>query len=155
MTAEQTVDRQAAATTMGSQGSGTVNGAALLMTFLVLVGFATLVWYMVTQRNVAETTWSRLAWLFASVEAIAFGAAGALFGSSIQRQRAEKAEAAAEHNADVAAKGRALAASIKADDPGAPTGRITLERLGATGQASKAVEELAARHASIARELFP
>jgi uncharacterized membrane protein YsdA (DUF1294 family) len=134
-----------------------LSAAALVTAFVVIVAFIAFVWYMLTQRSVAETTWSRLAWLFSSVEAIAFGAAGALFGSSIQRQRAEKAEAGAERNADAAAKGRALAASIKADDPGTPAGRSGLERLGPTGQgqASRAAEDLAARHAAIARELFP
>jgi uncharacterized membrane protein YsdA (DUF1294 family) len=132
-----------------------LSGPALITAFVVLVAFTAFVWYMITQQSVAETTWSRLAWLFSSVEAIAFGAAGALFGSSIQRQRAEKAEAAAERNADTAAKGQALAASIKADDPGTAAGRSGLERLGATGQAGKAAEDLAARHAAIARELFP
>jgi uncharacterized membrane protein YsdA (DUF1294 family) len=140
---------------MGGQTAVPLSGAALVTAFVVLVAFIAFVWYMITQRSVAETAWSRLAWLFSSVEAIAFGAAGALFGSSIQRQRAEKAEAAAERNADAAAKGQALAASIKADDPGTVAGRSGLERLGATGQAGKAAEDMAARHASIARELFP
>jgi uncharacterized membrane protein YsdA (DUF1294 family) len=154
MAQEQVPDPQGEA--IGTrQTTAALSAAALVAAFAVLAAFTTFVWYMLTQRNVAETTWARLAWVFSSVEAIAFGAAGALFGSSIQRQRAEKAEAAAERNADSAAKGRALAASIKADDPGTPAGRSGLERLGSTGQAGKAVEDLAARHASIARELFP
>jgi hypothetical protein len=132
-----------------------LSGPALVTAFVVLVAFAAFVWYMITQRNVAEITWLRLAWLFSSVEAIAFGAAGALFGSNIQRQRAEKAEAAAERNSDAAANGRALAASIKADDPGTPAARDGLERLGPAGQTGQAANDLAARHAAIARELFP
>jgi hypothetical protein len=132
-----------------------VSGTALVTAFAVLMAFAAFVWYMITQRNVAEITWSRLAWLFSSVEAIAFGAAGALFGSSIQRQRAEKAEAAAERNSGAAANGRALAATIKADDPGHRPPREGLERLGPAGQPGQAANDLAARHAAIARELFP
>lgn len=154
MAQEQISDPQARSTRT-SQTTIPISGMALVTASAVMVAFAAFVWYMLTQRAVAETTWSRLAWLFSSVEAIAFGAAGALFGSSIQRQRAEKAEVAAERNADQAAKGRALAASMKADDPGTPAGRSGLERLGATGQTAKAVQDLAARHASIARELFP
>ena len=154
MAEEQASNQQAAASTAG-QATVPISGVALGTALLVLVAFAAFVWYMLTQRGVVETTWTRLAWLFSSVEAIAFGAAGALFGSSIQRQRAERAETAAERNADVAVRGQALAASIKADDPGTPTGQSGLERLGATGQAGKAAENLAARHAAIARELFP
>ncbi len=153
--AQEHVPGPQALSNTASQATVRLSGAALVTAFVVLAAFIAFVWYMITQRSVAETTWSRLAWLFSSVEAIAFGAAGALFGSSIQRQRAEKAEASAERNADTAAKGRALAASIKADDPGTPAGRSSLERLGPTGQASKAAEDLAARHAAIARELFP
>ncbi len=137
------------------QSKAPVSGITLGTALVVLVAFTAFVWYLITERNVGEITWSRLAWLFSSVEAIAFGAAGALFGSSIQRQRAEKAESAAERNADAAARGQALAASIKADDPGTRATRAGLERLGPTQQSGTAAEDLAARHAAIARELFP
>jgi len=153
MADQQAPNQQAATSTTGQ--TTTLSGVVLATALLVLVAFTAFVWYMLTQRSVPETTWARLAWLFSSVEAIAFGAAGALFGSSIQRQRAERAEAAADRNADAAAKGKALAAAIKADDPGTPTGQSGLERLGATGQPGKAAENLAARHAAIAWELFP
>jgi hypothetical protein len=129
--------------------------AALVSALVVLLAFGGLVGFMITQRDAPETTWSRLAWLFASVEAIAFGAAGALFGSSIQRQRAERAEAAAEQNADAASRGKALAAAIKADDPGVAMGRPRPEQLGPTRQPDDGSAGVAARHASIARELFP
>lgn len=142
-------------TSTTSRVTGSVSAWTLVTAFVVLVAFTAFVWYMITQRNVVEITWSRLAWLFSSVEAIAFGAAGALFGANIQRQRAEKAELAAERNADAAAKGQALAASIKADDPGTPAARDRLEQLGPTRQTRAAAEDLAARHAAIARELFP
>jgi hypothetical protein len=104
-----------------------------------------------------ETEWARLAWVFASVEAIAFGAAGALFGSSIQRERAEKAEEAASTNAQDAANGRALAEAIKAEAPpeSADEGRTgDLESLGA-GQQRDAAASVAARHAELAKRLFP
>jgi hypothetical protein len=48
------------------------------------------------------------------VEGIAFGAAGALFGSNIQRTRAEKAEGQARENlADAAKFSRVLANQLK------------------------------------------
>jgi hypothetical protein len=118
-----------------------------------LVAFAGLVWFLISQRNADERTWTRLAWVFSSVEAIAFGAAGALFGSSIQRQRAEQAEERATANDEHAANGRALAAALKAEDvaEASPAG---LESLGPAGS-REAARSVAARHAALARELFP
>jgi hypothetical protein len=129
-----------------------LRGAALWAAIAVLIAFAIFVAYLIGQVDTNEVPWTRLAWLFTSVEAIAFGAAGALFGASIQRQRAEKAEAAASENADQAAKGRALAATLKADEQTARGGG-GLESL-ETPEASEAVQ-VAQRHASLARELFP
>lgn len=127
---------------------------AVLVAVLVLAGFAIFVVFLVARVDEDEVEWSRLAWVFASVEAIAFGAAGALFGSSIQRERAEKAEAAARENADAAANGRALASAIKAEDPGRAEGAAGLEALG-PGAPRDAAAGVAARHAALARELFP
>jgi hypothetical protein len=60
---------------------------------------------------------------------VAFGAAGALFGTHIQRQRvteaqdrAAKAEGEAEANKDAAAKGKALAAAVKTETEAAGHG---------------------------------
>jgi uncharacterized membrane protein YsdA (DUF1294 family) len=132
--------------------------AAVGVAILVLVAFAGLVAFLIGQVDKDETAWTRLAWIFASVEAIAFGAAGALFGSSIQRERAEKAEDAARTNAQDAANGRALAEAIKADapEPGSGSGGSggTLESLGA-GQQRDAAARVAARHAELAKRLFP
>jgi len=122
---------------------------------LALAAFGIFVVYLVAQVDEDDVEWSRLAWIFASVEALAFGAAGALFGSSIQRERAEKAEQAASENAQDAANGRALAEAIKAEAPpldeGAPGG---LEPLG-TGSRRDPAATIAARHAELARKLFP
>jgi hypothetical protein len=136
--------------TSASSQRPSLSGWGLLAALVVLVAFGVFIAFLVTQREAPETPWTRLAWLFASVEAIAFGAAGALFGSSIQRQRAEKAEEEARQNSDTAARGRALAAVIKADDPDTDAGRANLESFGPTEATN-----IAARHASIARELFP
>ena len=127
---------------------------AVLVAVLVLAGFAIFVVFLVAHVDEDEIEWSRLAWIFASVEAIAFGAAGALFGSSIQRERAEKAEAAARENADAASNGRALASAIKAEDPGRAEDAGGLEALG-PGAQRDAAAGVAARHAALARELFP
>ena len=130
--------------------------AAVVAALVVLVAFAGFVAFLIGQVSADETEWTRLAWIFASVEAIAFGAAGALFGSSIQRERAEKAEAAAAANAQDAANGRALAEAIKAEAPPERAGGTTggLESLGAGGQREPAAS-VAARHAELATRLFP
>lgn len=117
----------------------------------VLLAFAGFVVFMLTEAGTQELRWTRLAWVFASVEAIAFGAAGALFGSSIQRARAENAEAEARRNAGEAANGRALASAVLSDDPEGD-GPAELEALGPAEQRGPAV---ARSHATLARDLFP
>lgn len=134
--------------------SAPVSGVVLAAAFAVLVAFGVFVAFLIAEVDVDETRWTRLAWIFASVEAIAFGAAGALFGSSIQRARAERAESEAADNRQAAANGRALAELVKADAPqGAeqPDGR--LESLGPGDRGAAA--DLARRHADVARSLFP
>jgi hypothetical protein len=129
---------------------------AVVVAVLVLLAFAALVLFLIGQVEEDEVAWTRLAWVFASVEAIAFGAAGALFGSSIQRERAEKAEEAAQENAQDAANGRALAEAIKAEGPqeAGGGGAGGLETLG-PGPQRDAAASVAARHAELARRLFP
>ncbi|MCX8088981.1 MAG: hypothetical protein ACK40N_12480 [Meiothermus ruber] len=63
----------------------------------VLLGFAALVVYMLGLLTADETTWSRALYLFAGVEAIAFAAAGYVFGREVHRNRALEAEARAHH----------------------------------------------------------
>ncbi len=127
---------------------------ALLVAAFVLVAFGIFVVFLVAQVDEDDVAWSRLAWIFASVEAIAFGAAGALFGSSIQRERAEKAEESARENAQAAANGKALAEAIKAEDPPEQGGSAGLEALG-PGAGREAAAHVTARHAELARRLFP
>jgi uncharacterized membrane protein YsdA (DUF1294 family) len=131
-----------------------LSGIGLWVAIAVLVGFGVFVAFMIGKSSANETTWTRLAWLFASVEAIAFGAAGALFGSSIQRERAEQAEQKADEaneradgNAEDAAKGKALAATLKADAAAAAGGGEAFD-IGAGG------DPTALRHAQLATELF-
>ncbi len=127
---------------------------ALVVAALVLGAFGIFVVFLVGQVDEDDVAWSRLAWIFASVEAIAFGAAGALFGSSIQRERAEKAEASARENAEAAANGKALAEVIKAEDTPQPGGAPGLETLG-SGAGRESAANVTARHAELARRLFP
>jgi hypothetical protein len=116
--------------------------------FAVLIALAAFTAFLIGEADDAnQVTWHRLAWLFTSIEAIAFAAAGALFGASVHRERAEKAEAEARRHADNAARGKALAAAIKADEEG--EGGAT-RGLDDAGEAA-----LRRRHARLARELFP
>ncbi|MDQ3381498.1 MAG: hypothetical protein M3546_14480 [Actinomycetota bacterium] len=126
---------------------------AVPASLVVLALFAVLVGFMIYELDADDLRWTRLAWLFAGVEAIAFAAAGALFGSSVQRARAERAEKEADTNKKDAEGGRALARHLKADDPTSPAGGSRLEALGARPDSGAAA--LAAYHADLARQLFP
>jgi hypothetical protein len=98
----------------------------------------------------SEVHWTRLTWLFSTVEAVVFGAAGALFGASVQRQRAETAERRANANERDAISGRALAAATLAD--GAEAAMSPGEEAYGPRQPGS---DVATRHAAIARNLFP
>jgi hypothetical protein len=127
----------------------TLRGPALIAAVLALVLWAAFVVVMLFRANTAsDLLWTRLAFLFASVEAVAFAAGGAMWGASIQRERAEKAEQAATENQKDAANGRALAATLLAEG-GQPSGTPGVQRLGPEAS------EVAQRHAVIARSLFP
>jgi len=95
----------------------------MIVAIAVLVGFAAMVVYLMVRVDADEMTWTRLAWLMSSVEALAFGAAGAVFGASVQRERAVAAEQRADENERDAVAGRTLAETIKAGSrtkPAAP-----------------------------------
>lgn len=127
--------------------------AAAVLTLVLWAGFTVLM--IVNTGTDNDIQWTRLAYLFASVEAVAFGAAGALWGTSINRQRAEQAEQRASTNEREAASGRALATSQIAEAEAVVTKQSNgrLQGLGA-GQASES-DAVLVRHASQARMLFP
>jgi uncharacterized membrane protein YsdA (DUF1294 family) len=120
-----------------------------MVALAVLIGFGVFVWFMIDQRAADETSWARLAWLFASVEAVAFAAAGALFGVRVQREQTQRAEERADRSQTDAENGRILAEIVKMDG-GSATVDTGLEALGASGSV-----DTAARHAAVARRLFP
>ena len=120
---------------------------AALFALAALAGFTV---YMIVQADTdSEVTWARLAWLFSSVEAIAFAAAGALFGARVHRERAEKAESEVRKLSGDAARGKALAAALKAE--AAVADENATRGLGG-GDEEQSVRS---RHARLARELFP
>jgi hypothetical protein len=129
----------------------------------VLAAWLLLLVFMAFKTSLEEVAWSRLLVVLGSIEAVAFAAAGALFGTQIQRQRvqdaqrhaanaeakAAEAERRASANADAAIKGKTLAVVVKAKSRNRPGPDI--EHFSAPGETAHDQDELAA----LARELFP
>lgn len=122
---------------------------------LIVATAAILIWavflvIMLSATDAAETQWARMTYVFASVEAIAFAAAGALFGVTVQRERVKSAEESAARNSRDAANGRALAITNIADAGAA--GENPQAYAYGTDEAPLDVRQ---RHAELARRLFP
>ncbi|GHB10071.1 hypothetical protein GCM10010346_36530 [Streptomyces chryseus] len=139
--------------------TSSLQGPALWVAISAVVAWLALSIYLLTRAGSAELEWTRTVWVFASVEAIAFAAAGALFGTAVQRshvaqaeKRAQSAEQVADQNRDEANKGRALAAAMQAD----ATEDQTVGRLTPMGpqDESSAEHGTRRRHAQMARSLF-
>lgn len=92
----------------------------------------------------ASDQWDRLVYLFGGLEALVFAAAGALFGTGVQRAQTQQAQDAANRerqradgNENEALHGRALAAMIRAkrdnSDPEEREGRAARPGPGAPG----------------------
>lgn len=80
----------------------------------ILLAFAfALIYLFVLARQVPELLWERYIYLYGAVEAIAFAAAGFLFGREVNRQRAEKAEATAHEKTEEATQAKQDAAAAK------------------------------------------
>lgn len=143
----------------GKPGQSKLSGLALYVAIAALVAWLVFTVYLLFQVNSNELAWTRIAWVFASVEAIAFAAAGALFGTAVQRENVERAEdrattaeEVAESNRDDATKGRVLAASLQAEaaDGDSYRGGAQPMSVGSAGDAADPV----VRHAAISRSLF-
>lgn len=126
---------------------------------VVVGGFLAFVVALIVMRDAPEIVWGRLIWIFSAVEAVAFGAAGFLFGSSIQRGRAENAEADAERNATDAANGRRLAASAEAIGVAAAAGGDDESSTVPYGPGRSPTDDmltsLVQAHVRLAERLFP
>lgn len=104
---------------------------------------------MLMATDTDDVQWARMTFVFASVEAVAFAAAGAIFGVTVQRERVKSAEEKAETNARDAANGRALAiAAINEGD-------AATEQEPYSFGAEQASPDVRQRHADLARRLFP
>jgi hypothetical protein len=127
----------------------------------VIIAWLALLFWLVTKANDSTPEeWTRLLALSASIEAVALGAAGALFGTTIQskrvedaKQRANMAEGRATEvgktatlNLQQAANGRTLAIAIKARAPDLSQGPGSRSEAGIS-----APDDLV----TLARKLFP
>lgn len=88
-----------------------------IIAVVVLIAFIAAIYYLFTVSSSAdERYWSRLLYLYGGIEALAFAAAGYLFGREVHRQQAENAEKRADQKTKEAAvaerKGEQLASSI-------------------------------------------
>lgn len=75
---------------------------AIAVACVALTGFGALIIYMMSRLGLQEPQWSRALYLLNGVEAVAFAAAGYLFGREVNRGRAENAEKRADQAEDTA-----------------------------------------------------
>ena len=145
-------------TTTTSSAGPRLRGPALVVAVLAVALWGAFVVILALVADTAnEVLWARYGFLLASVEAVAFAAAGALFGASIQRERAEKAEERAEQNASEAMNGKAFASAVYHD---APLGAVVdaegdngEDRFGA--DPGEMMDPTAIKHARMAKSFFP
>ena len=137
-------------------------GPALVAAVTILIAWLLLLAWLAMRTGAGEVEWARLLVVLGSLEAVAFAAAGAIFGTTVQRQRveearqqasrseerAQKAEQTASSHAQAASNGRALAATIKARKDARTTAE-GVERVGA-GRPAPADDLVA-----LAERLFP
>jgi hypothetical protein len=131
-----------------------------LVAVIVLVCFGTVLQKMLSQTGpeIADAQWSRYTFLYSGLEALAYAAAGFLFGREVNRQRADRAEDDAAKSQAIAfdaqstaaasvANGQALATGVRAlgdaaamhpegagpeNAPGAPVQLLMLRRMADT-----------------------
>jgi hypothetical protein len=147
----------------GSSASPKLSGAALwvaIFAIAVWIGFSI---FLIVKSGTNETEWTRIAWVFGSIQAIAFAAAGALFGTAVQQQNVDNAQqraVSARNDADqqreAAARGRALAVAMQAEEAAQTTaGAGGVQRAAvASSPGTESADELLRRHARLSRALF-
>ena len=140
--------------TSGSTEERRLNGPALYAALLAMLLWALFpATLAVSAGSASAEAWARLTLVFGSVQAVAAAAGGALWGASVQQERAVTAERAARSNSRDAARGRALAALVVADEePGGEDDAAP--QLKAAGGATPGWGGDRG-HARVARSLFP
>ncbi len=87
--------------------------AMIVAIVLLAIWLGFLVFMAFSASDAKPETWSRLAVLFASAEALAFAAGGALFGTTVQKARVQDAQKQAEQAQQGANNGNALAGAVR------------------------------------------
>ncbi|MFJ6772704.1 hypothetical protein ACIQOV_17370 [Kitasatospora sp. NPDC091257] len=138
---ESTSDEAGGGTRDAAAGAS-LAGTALVVAVTVIALWLGLLAWLAFNAEASDVTWSRLLVVLGSVEAVAFAAVGALFGTTMQRQRVadltartEAAEARADANATAALNGHRLAAAVQATRT--PGGGPDTEQLSAEGRSGK------------------
>jgi len=146
-----------------SSTSPKLSGAALWVAVFALAVWVTFSIVLLFNVGKTETEWTRIAWVFGSIQSVAFAAAGALFGTAVQqqnvssaKQEAVTAKKDADQQRETAIKGRALAAVVQAEGA-TPSADDTseYERMGPgrTG-VTESAEAVRQRHAQLSQSLF-
>ena len=146
----------------GSSTSPKLSGAALWTAVFALVVWVAFSIVLLFNLGRNETEWTRIAWVFGSIQSVAFAAAGALFGTAVQmqnvssaRQEAVTAKKDADDQRETATKGRALAAVMQAEAATSPTDGAGLQPMGpGRADATESAEVLRRRHAQLSQSLF-
>lgn len=134
-------------------GGSSLRGWSLFSALIAVAVYAAMVAVLVLSASSEEVVWSRLVYVFASIQALAFAAAGALWGTTVSQARIERAERSADENARDANNGRALASAILAEPDAvseADSDRSYRGRL-----PNGTFDQTAVRHALLASRLFP
>ncbi|MBI2169869.1 MAG: hypothetical protein HYU28_10305 [Actinobacteria bacterium] len=71
---------------------GTIPEGVFWVGVALLAAFAVFTWYLVSQVSADDQQWTRLVFVYGAVESIALVAAGAVFGTTVQRTRVREAE---------------------------------------------------------------
>jgi hypothetical protein len=157
-----------------------LSGAIMWAAIVILFAFGILVmWMLATAESATNAVWLRQQWIYGSVEAIVFAAAGALFGVQVKREQVAKAEERATSSqaeaeeakrseriaASDAERGRAQAAAIRgmaaaaaATGEAVPQGQEDIPRArgaGAVSAAGMSSDAALSALRSVADELFP
>jgi hypothetical protein len=82
---------------------------------LVALWILATIW-MALHVDYQDPAWQKLVLIFHSIETFAFAATGAILGTQVNKERAEKAEQRASTAEEAATKGKNLAAVVKAEE---------------------------------------
>jgi len=142
-----------------------------IVAIIILLAFAWLYVYMIRQLDSAETYWTRALYLFGAVQALAFAAAGYLFGKDVSREQTTKAEKQADDAKQDAkqalqqastvlqeattatTKAKDIVAAVKAQATGLGVSQ-TYSALGATPQHTQAVQSVLQQLAKTVEDIY-